>query len=80
MLKIYVTGTAGSGKTTVSAIIAEALAKHGIDSTVVPAIPDELPKGYNPLQDIDQKADSIKRMNGTIEILESRAVRGNYDK
>jgi molybdopterin-guanine dinucleotide biosynthesis protein len=75
MLKVYVVGTANSGKTTMSALIAKTLKEHGFDTEVVPYLPGELRNDYDPFENFDQRVESINRMNGTIKIEEMQAVR-----
>jgi molybdopterin-guanine dinucleotide biosynthesis protein len=75
MLKVYVVGTANSGKTTMSVLIAKTLKEHGFDTEVVPYLPGELRNDYDPFENFDQRVESINRMNGTIKIEEMQAVR-----
>lgn len=75
MLKIYVVGNANSGKTTISALIADVLAKHQIETEVVPIMPGEHAAHYDPLENLEQRMEGIKRANGTIEITEMQATR-----
>lgn len=75
MLKIYVVGSANSGKTTVSAMISKMLDDYGIETKVVPFLPGELAEDHNPFEHLDSKIEGIKRMNGTIEIQEMQSTR-----
>lgn len=75
MLKVYVVGSANSGKTTISALIAKTLKENGFDAEVVPYLPGELRDDYNPFENMEQRVESIKRMNGTIQIEEMQAPR-----
>ena len=75
MLKVYVVGTANSGKTTMSVLIAKTLKEHGFDTEVVPWLPGELRDDYDPFENFEQRVESINRMNGTIKIEEMQAVR-----
>lgn len=75
MLKVYVVGTANSGKTTLSALIAKTLKENGFDAEVVPYLPGELRDDYDPFENFDMRVESINRMNGTIQIEEMQAAR-----
>lgn len=75
MLKICVVGSVNSGKTTISALIAKTLKEHGLETEVIPYLPGELREDYNPFENLDQRMESIKEMNGTIEIQEMQATR-----
>lgn len=75
MLKIYVVGTAGSGKTTVSALIARTLEDCGLETEVVPSHPGEHGDWYDPLDNLNQRMEGIRRTNEKIVIEEMQAAR-----
>ncbi len=75
MLKVYVVGTANSGKTTISALIAKTLEENGFDAEVVPHLPGELRDDYDPFENFEQRVESINRMNGKIQVEEMQAAR-----
>jgi len=81
MLEIYVSGTANSGKTTISALIKKVLADYNIDATVVPSVPGELAADYDALADLDKKMEAIAlgiEMRGeSVEILQCQMSRGS---
>jgi len=81
MLEIYVSGTANSGKSTISALIKKVLADYNIHATVRPALPGELAADHDALADLDKKMEAIAsgiEMRGeSVEILECQMTRGS---
>jgi len=79
MLKIYVVGSPGTGKTTISALIKKMLGSFGIEAKVTSALPGEYPAGFDPLDNVENRMASIKyqlEMYGAgIEVEELQAKR-----
>lgn len=61
MLKVYVVGHAASGKSTIGELIAHTLREHGFDAESVPCVPGEYRADYDPLLNLDERLESIKR-------------------